>query len=386
MRFVVISHKPCWVSPNSASGYASDGGFPYQMGALSELFDSTVLVLPRSFYRDRNSEIPLAGHNLNVIPLTHCFGSGILRKFLLPFWFLLNSFVLIREVLKADAVHTPIPGDIGTIGMILAFFLHKRLLVRHCGNWFIQKTSADIFRKWFMERFAGGKNVMLATGGDVWPPSQRNPSIRWIFATSLTEQDLKTHARPRCKLPQETIRLIIVCRQERDKGTAVVIKALPVLIKDFPKVCLDVVGDGRRLREFKKLAQTFGVSNRVTFYGQVSHKEVIQLLKQADIFCFPTASEGFPKAVLEALACGLPVVTTRVSALPQLIGTGCGLLAGEATPIATAEAVKKILSNEEVYCTMSFQAIETARRYSLERWRHEIGQILEVEWGPLYES
>lgn len=383
MRFAVISHKPCWVSPNSTSGYASDGGFPYQMRALSELFDSTVLVLPRSLYRGRNGEVPLVGHNLNVMPLTHCFGRGILRKFLLPFWFLLNSFVLIREVLKADAVHTPIPGDIGTIGMVLAFFLHKRLFVRHCGNWFVQKTPADIFRKWFMERFAGGKNVMLATGGDVRPPSQRNPSIRWIFATSLTEQDLKIYARPRHKLPQETIRLIIVCRQERDKGTAVIIKTLPIIIKDFPRVGLDVVGDGRGLREFKKLAQTIRVSNRVTFYGRVSHKKVIQLLKQADLFCFPTASEGFPKAVLEALACGLPVITTRVSVLPQLINTGCGILIDAIAPQAIAHAVKVVLSDAERYGIMSKIAIETACQYSLERWRGIIGAILQEAWGRL---
>lgn len=384
MELVVISHKECWVSPNSASGYATDGGFPFQIRALSELFDSTVLVLPCYSSVNQGGEIPLRGHNLSIISLTPPFGRGILRKLFLPFWFVRNSSILIREIIRADAAHTPIPGDIGTIGMLLALIFCKPLFVRHCGNWFVQKTIAEHFWRWFMEHFAGGKNVMLATGGAPKPPSQRNPAIRWIFATSLTEQELRRSARSATRVLKEYVRLIIVCRQERDKGTGVVIESLPVILEDFPKVSLDVVGDGETLEEFKKLAVTLRVSDRVSFYGKVDHVKVLQLLKQADLFCYPTtASEGFPKVVLEALACGLPVVTTRVSVLPQLIRTGCGLLIKEVTPQAVAQAVKKILSDREVYRAMSSQATETARQHSLERWHDEIGQILEAAWGLL---
>jgi glycosyltransferase involved in cell wall biosynthesis len=102
------------------------------------------------------------------------------------------------------------------------------------------------------------------------------------------------------------------------------------------------------------------------------------------VFCFPTASsEGFPKVVLEALACGLPVVTTRVSALPELIGTGCGVLLDEVTPAAVAEGVRLCLSDGERYRAMSGAAVRTAREYSLERWRDSIGELLRAAWGPL---
>ena len=50
--------------------------------------------------------------------------------------------------------------------MLFAFVLRKPLFVRHCGNWFVQTTAAEHFWKWFMVRFAGGRNVMIATGGD----------------------------------------------------------------------------------------------------------------------------------------------------------------------------------------------------------------------------
>jgi glycosyltransferase involved in cell wall biosynthesis len=108
---------------------------------------------------------------------------------------------------------------------------------------------------------------------------------------------------------------------------------------------------------------------------------VIRLLQEADLFCYPTASDGFPKSVLEALACGLPVISSSVSVLPHLIKNGCGVLLVERSPSAIAQAVREVLSDPEVYRFMSAKAIEIARQYSLENWRDEIGRTLQDAWG-----
>ena len=148
--------------------------------------------------------------------------------------------------------------------------------------------------------------------------------------------------------------MIIVCRQERDKGTGAVIESLPLILRKFPNARLDAVGDGGALVEFKNLAATHGAHEQVTFHGKVGHSEVIRLLQQAGLFCVPTAaSEGFPKAVLEALVSGLPVVTTRVSVLPQLVGAGCGLLLDDVFTATVANAVRMCLSDARRYRAMS---------------------------------
>lgn len=225
---------------------------------------------------------------------------------------------------------------------------------------------------------------MLATGGQSGPPSTRNPNVRWIFSTSLTRHDLKRYAMQRkAPLPDQG-RLIIVCRQIEAKGTGVVIKSLPGILKVRPHVSLDIVGEGGALERFKQVAMQLGVSENVTFHGRVDHRVVMRLLQQADLFCYPTASsEGFPKVVLEALASGLPVITTRVSVLPQLINNECGILLEEGTPASLARAVLQGLSDPDRYRRMSRQAQETARQYSLERWRDTIGARLQAAWGPL---
>lgn len=386
MKLMIISHRQCWPSSASSSGYAMGSGFRLHFRALSELFDATAVVMLRSPVRSQTVQTPITGHNLSVVALAKPFGSGFLRKVELLFWLVRNSSVLIREILRADAVHAVIPGETGTVGMLLAFVLSKPLLVRHCENWFVQKTASKRFLKWFMERFASNKNVMLATGGALQPPSL-NPHVRWIFSTSLTEQQLDDCAMHRHQPSRVKPRLIIACRQEKEKGTGVVIGNLPLILKDFPGASLDVVGDGNKLAEFKKLAVTLGVSDRVIFHGKVNHAEVIQLLQKADLFCLPTShSEGFPRAVLEALACGLPVITTLVSVLPQLVGAGCGVLLDEVTLTAIAQAIRECLSDTERYSRMSAQAIKTARQYSLERWRDTIGDLPHSVWGPLRSS
>lgn len=387
MKLAVISHKPCWTSSNSASGYATDGGFPYQMCALSELFDETHLVVPCSTTNNLPGEISLHGHNLSVRSLQNPYGSGIWRKvFILP-WLVLNGPILFWEILQSDAVHTPIPGDVGTIGMVLCVLMQKRLFVRHCGNWFVQTTVIERFCKWFMERYAGGKRVMLVTGGSSQIPSPSNPAIRWIFATTLSEQELKICKASRALSTQDSVRLIIVCRQEWDKGTDAVIKSMPIVLSHFPKVSLDVVGDGSALGGLKRLAKDLKVHDQIIFHGRVDHQQVLHLLGRAHLFCYPTSSsDGFPKVVHEALACGLPVITTRVSVLPHLLEAGCGVLINQATPELVADAICNILRNSDKYITMSAHALETAQRYSLEKWRDTIGDMLQSSWGKLKTS
>jgi glycosyltransferase involved in cell wall biosynthesis len=146
-------------------------------------------------------------------------------------------------------------------------------------------------------------------------------------------------------------------------------------------VRLEVVGDGSQIESLASLASSLGLQNRVLFHGKVGHRRVMELLQSAEIFCFPSASEGFPKAVLEALACGLPVVANPVSVLPLLLKDGAGVLLSEPTPDAVACAVRNVLCSREKYAAHSSRALEVAKGFSLEHWRREISAALRIAWG-----
>ncbi len=384
MRLTVFSHKPCWRNDASPTGFATDGGFPFQVAALTQLFDETVLLVPGYPRTTGLGEISLRGRNLRIVPLAPPFGSGLARKLLFPVWLLWTSPTILQEFHRMDAVHAPIPGDIGTVGMLLAWVFRKPLFVRHCGNWLRPLTLAEKFWRCFMEMSAGGRNVMLATGGAPTPPSQKNANVHWIFSSSLTQDELKSYSSPRSYPFSRAMRLIIVARQEKAKGAGAVIQSLPLLVGQFPKIEFEIVGQGSAILEFNRLAQELGIAERVHFAGKLNHEQVMQHLREAHLFVFPTtSSDGFPKAVLEGLASGLPVVATRVSVLPQLLGTGCGVLIDESTPEAVARGIAQALSDPLRYQAMSEKAIETAGQYSLEAWRDTIGSYLTGAWGPL---
>ena len=381
MKLAVISHKLCWQTENAPEIYQTDGGFPLQIKAISELFDETRVVVPCEKMKAGNSgTTALAGRCLTVAPLTVPQGKDFRRKLDMPFWFLRNSVKIWREVRRADAVHAPIPGDVGTIGMLFAIIQRKPLFVRHCGNWLVQKTAAETFWRWAMERFAGGRNVMLATGGNDAAPSEKNAQIKWIFSTSLKQSEI-AEAAPRSFPENGQLKIITACRLERKKGVETVIESLPLILKKFPESRLDIVGGGSLLEELKKRAGELNLNDRLTFHGKVEQSRVIELMKQAHVFCFPTqASEGFPKVALEALAAGLPVVTTRVSVLPQLISEKNGVLLEAAEPENVAAAVEKLFADPRKYETMSANAVASARGYTLENWRDTIGETLKNSW------
>lgn len=381
MRLAIISHKVCWNLPDSSSNYQTDGGFPLQIGAVSEMFDETKLLVPCEETKEKAGAIPITGKNLHIRPLSVSKSQGLIRKLGFPWWLIKNGRIIWREIHRADAVHAPIPGDVGTVGMIFALLQRKPLFVRYCGNWAVQTTTAEQFWKWSMEKFAGGRNVMFATGGIDAAPSVRNSNIRWIFSTSLKNSDLEKSTIRR--FPSDgKLKLITACRLEERKGVDIVIKSFPLILKTFPQATLDVVGSGSLLNEFKLQTKKLNVGEKVTFHGKVSQPKVVELMKKAHIFCFPTsASEGFPKVVIEALACGLPVVTTKVSVLPQLIGQAGGILLDTATDENLAEAVISICGDAERYTRLSAKAIATARQYSLENWQTLIGENLRRDWN-----
>ena len=386
MKMVVISHKICWRDPSNNELFATDGGFPSQIRALSELFDQTTLVVPVLEGPAPPGSQALSGHRLTIRPLGRLPRNLLARRLAYALWLPRYGPAIWRACRNADCVHALIPGDIGTFGLLAALAQRKPLFVRYCGDWRRQTTLAQHIWKRLLERCAGGRTVVIATGQHARPPSRRNRKISWIFATSLSKAEIAAHGHPRAHLPSTIPRIIVVCRLERSKGIHLLIDSIPHLAERLPGVRLDVVGDGRELPALRKRVSELDVGKRVTFHRQVNRDRVMELLGKADLFCFPSESEGFPKAVVEALACGLPVVGFPISVLPQLATAGCAVLIDERSPQSIARAVCECLSDTGKYVAMSAIAVKTAANFSLEHWQEEIRDALESAWQPLRES
>ncbi len=378
MHLVVVSHKLCWREPGAPTGHATDGGFPMQMHALSELFRRTTLLLPCRAGAAPAGLRPLTGRNVRVVPLPEPRGRGLGRKLRLFMWTRRARSSLDAALRDADAVHSPIPGDIGTVGMLMTRRLGKPLFVRHCGNWENRRTLAERFWRWYLEKYAGGRTVVLATGAGDAPPSNTNPHIHWIFATSLTASQLERAAS--CRSPDAGgPRVAAVGRLEPGKGMLSLVRALPRLRAARPATSLHIVGSGSRRGALEREVAAHGLGDCVRLHGALPHEGVLAQLRRAHVFCTPTRSEGFPKAVLEAMAFGLPVVGTDLPVLRHLVADRAGVLLPDPDPDAIARALAAA-TEPTAHERLSRAALETARAYSLERWRDEIGERLRRAW------
>jgi len=380
MKLLVLSYKVGWQP--SPGQYVTYGGFPMQMETISSLFEQTTVTLLIRAGAAPGGTQPIYGNNINIFPLPEPSGSDLRRKLALLAWLPRYLPQLWREIAHADAVHAPVPGDIGFLGLLIALFQRKPLFVRHCGTWGDPITLADKLLLWLLEKIAGGRNVVLATGGAELPPSAKNSHIRWIFSTTMTQAEIAS-IRPAAPWDgRSTLRLVTVGRVTHEKNMAAILEALPAVCEKIPNLHLDILGDGEALPALQHLAAKLQLSNLVTFHGNVNHTRVLEILSQSHLFVFPTRTkEGFPKAVLEALACGLPVIATRVSVIPQLLNNGSGRLLDDTSAPGVAEAVLQISSNPAHMANMGRLARDVAQGYTLEAWGAAIGEHLQKAWN-----
>jgi glycosyltransferase involved in cell wall biosynthesis len=122
----------------------------------------------------------------------------------------------------------------------------------------------------------------------------------------------------------DDIAIVSVGRLYARKGLFTLIQSMPAVIKRFPNAKFIISGKGQS-DEMKKLiahAEKIGVKNNIIFTGYYPDKKLPKLYQAADVFAFSTFYEHHPFAVLEALATGLPVVTTTVGGIPETIESG----------------------------------------------------------------
>ncbi|MFA6243776.1 MAG: glycosyltransferase family 4 protein [Candidatus Hydrogenedentales bacterium] len=117
-------------------------------------------------------------------------------------------------------------------------------------------------------------------------------------------------------------RLIFVGRLAAVKGVPVLLEAFAALAAKHPELTLTLAGDGPDRAWIEAFARERGIASRVTVTGYVSQERIRELLAQSDIFVMASFAEGVPVVLMEAMATGLPVVTTHIAGIPELVEDG----------------------------------------------------------------
>ncbi len=155
---------------------------------------------------------------------------------------------------------------------------------------------------------------------------------------------------PRSKSHRRARPLILaVGRLKAPKDFSTFVRALSVLPPDSFEAL--IVGEGPERPRLEKEIITLGLADRVHLAGE--RRDVPELLATADAFVLPSASEGLPVSVLEAMAAGLPVVASRVGGVPELVVHGkTGLLVDPGDPGKLGDALRRVAADRVLRCRL----------------------------------
>jgi glycosyltransferase involved in cell wall biosynthesis len=154
--------------------------------------------------------------------------------------------------------------------------------------------------------------------------------------------------------PEANKRLLFLSRFIREKGGDELLEAFGMLSQECPGLSLTCAGDGPEMARMKAWVRQNGLEERVYFPGYLRGAAKAEVLQEADLFVLPTYyGEGCPVALIEAMAAGLPVITTPVGGIPDIVEQDRnGILLDEVTPHRLAAAIRSLLSKPELMAEM----------------------------------
>ncbi len=158
--------------------------------------------------------------------------------------------------------------------------------------------------------------------------------------------------------------LIHVGRFNYQKNHSGLLDAFSLILGKHHDCCLNLLGDGELRQEVETYAQELGIRDKVIFHG--SQSNVYPYLHSADIFLLPSKFEGMPMTIIEAMGTGLPVVASAVGGVPDMLRNGeSGMLVSQ-EPQAVADAVLKLLEQDDLRRKLGENAREDSVQFSAE--------------------
>lgn len=158
---------------------------------------------------------------------------------------------------------------------------------------------------------------------------------------------------------------ITVARLEKNKGIPGLLRAIALIKKTKPDVSILIVGAGPLEKPLKFLTEKIGLSKNVSFSGWVSEEEKIKLLRESRVFVNSSFNEGGPRSAVEAMACGLPIVTTRVGLMLDIVEDGKNGFFCDWNPNDMADVLVRTIHNDHLN-KIGESARATASRFGKE--------------------
>ena len=182
----------------------------------------------------------------------------------------------------------------------------------------------------------------------------------------MSDPSLVAGLRTRFEFPTERFILFVGGADPR-KNHQTLLRAFARVLHVLTSSSLVLVGDPvHRFGDIRQTARTFGVESRVVCTGRLSVTDMIVLYSNADVFVFPSLYEGFGLPVLEAMACGTPVITSNTTSLPEVAGDAALLVKPDDVD-GIADAMLRVLEEPDLRRDLQARGLERIKQFTWER-------------------
>jgi glycosyltransferase involved in cell wall biosynthesis len=372
--------------------YPAVGGTQHQAQRLSGALASrgwSVHVLTRRHSRAFQGDLPQ--HELVAgVPVTRVYSRGASRAGALLFvlgglWYLLRSG-------RRGIYHAHDLGAAGWLAVAARYLLRGQCIVKlRTGSQFYRTCLSSRRTRWRLLTLLRLADRIVVVNSEVETMLRdlRFPSDRVVRVPNGvdTGQFLpasaaeKREARHRLGLPGHKAVFLYVGRLDVFKGVDTLVRAWALLPDGtYLQAHLVVVGDGPRRQELHEMLSSFGIDDSVSMVGM--QPAVHDYYSAADIFVLPSDTEGLSNALLEAMACGLPCIASRVGGALDVIAEGeNGTLfdAGDAAQLAAR--IRDMLNRRDEWLAMGWHSRQTVEAYAsfdavIGRYGDLCGQLL----------
>ncbi|HXK59606.1 MAG TPA: glycosyltransferase family 4 protein [Acidobacteriota bacterium] len=258
----------------------------------------------------------------------------------------LRALLRLRQILRGrhfDVIHFNTPRPIVAGGLMAALAGVKVRISSRRVNFPLKSRFSRLKYNWLQDAIVTVSDTIRETllAGGV------SPSLVRVIYEGVDLHWIDRQQPPKERLGNGNLVVGTVAHLSQEKGHETLLKAAASLKSRFHNVTYLLVGDGELRSRLHQLTSQLRIETQVNFTGFRSDCE--GLMKQFDVFCLPSRSEGLSSAILAAMANSLPVVATNVGGIPELVVDGeTGILVEPDNPSELAAALSRLLASREL--------------------------------------
>lgn len=372
MRFLIITHVLHKANAKQWYAYA-----PYvrEMNLWLKHIDQVEIVAPITDIPMSDIDIAYKHNNIVLTKIPSIaftnISHGIKSLINLPY----IVFKLWQACNRADHIHLRCPGNIGLLGcFVQIFFPKKTKTAKYAGNWDpnAQQPLSYRIQKRILSNTKWTKNMTALVYGD-WPNQTKN--IKSFFTATYTNQDrIKTVTRNYAN----TLNFVFVGSLVSGKRPLLAIQIVAALLTKGIKAKLDLYGEGVLKEELQQYIDDNQLGNYIVLHGNQTSETVKSALQSAHFSILASKSEGWPKALAEAMFFGVIPIATSISCVPNMLDYGNrGILIDPNINDAVLK-IEAALANLVELKNKSIKASDWSQKYTLDVFESEIKKLLKA--------